>query len=241
MTYDALILDNDGVIVTPTAADVWISVNWMAFKEYGVEPDRKHVTGLDNQDADGIRALATKYDLDPERFWTSREQHAIREQREAIRAGQKVRYKDVETLPKHIDIGIVSNNQQPTIDFIVDHFGLAEYVNTHYGRDPDLSGLARKKPNPHYLERGIKDLKASNPLFVGDSNVDIAAANAAGIDSAFLRRSHRGKYTLQHEPTYEIQGLEGVSNLFEKVSNRATVSRSDSVSERPVRSISDRS
>ncbi len=216
MTYDALILDNDGVIVTPTAPDVWQSVNWLAFRENGVNPDQRHVSGLDQRDTDALRTIAAEYEIDPATFWTSREAHAVREQREAIRAGHKQLYEDVTALPEDPDLGIVSNNQHGTIEFIVDHFGLGDRVDTYYGRDPDLRGFARRKPDPHYLERAIADLEASNPLFVGDSNADVGAAQAAGIDSAFLRRSHREGYTLQYEPTYEITSLRELTELFDR-------------------------
>ncbi|MFW6003687.1 MAG: HAD family hydrolase [Halanaeroarchaeum sp.] len=224
MAYDALILDNDGVIVTPTAGDVWQSVNWLAFWENGADPGKEHVIGLDRRDPDEIRALAAEYELDSETFWHDRERHAVREQREAIRVGHKRLYDDVEALPTSFAIGIVSNNQHETVEFIVDHFGLNDRVDTYYGRDPDLIGFTRRKPDPHYLERAIEDLDASNPLFVGDSNADIGAAQAADIDVAFLRRPHREEYTLEYEPTYEVRGLRDVTalccpNRSEPVSN----------------------
>ncbi|MFW6383959.1 MAG: HAD family hydrolase [Halodesulfurarchaeum sp.] len=213
MAYDALILDNDGVIVTPTPAAVWQSVNWLAFWDNGAHPGTKHVIGLDRRDPHEIRAIAAEYGIDPETLWRDRERHAVREQREAIRAGHKQRYDDVEALPASLDIGIVSNNQHGTVEFIVDFFGLGDRVDSYYGRDPDLTGFSRRKPDPHYLERAIEDLDASNPLFVGDSNADLGAAAAAGIDAAFLRRPHREGYTLEYEPTYEVKNLREVTAL----------------------------
>lgn len=215
MSYDALILDNDGVLITPTRQAVWRSVNWLAFKDHDIEPDRRHADGLDQLDREDIERIATAYGIDPDSFWRSRERHAVREQRAAIRAGAKRRYPDVNTLPFEYDLGIVSNNQHETVEFIVKHLDLADRVDTYYGREANLDGFARKKPDPYYLERAMDDLNATNPLFVGDSNADIGAAKAAGVDSAFLRRDHRHEYELTFEPTYEIASLNELSTLFD--------------------------
>ena len=48
----------------------------------------------------------------------------------------------------------------------------------------------------------------SDPVMSIDMEGHIVAANRAGIDSAFVRRPHRGGYTLAAEPTYELDSLD---------------------------------
>ena len=82
----------------------------------------------------------------------------------------------------------------------------------YYGREPTLSGIERMKPDPHYLEGALSDLKLDpdrdGVLYVGDSESDVVAAAAAGIDSAFVRRPHRRDSDLHATPTHEVRGLD---------------------------------
>jgi phosphoglycolate phosphatase-like HAD superfamily hydrolase len=113
----------------------------------------------------------------------------------------------VEPLSKPVEMAIVSNNQHATVQHIVDVFDLGDLFVSAYGKDPTIDGLARMKPDPHYIERALADLDADRVLYVGDSNVDILAADRAGVDSAFVRRPHRVGYKLVAEPTYELDSL----------------------------------
>ncbi|ESS10232.1 MAG: haloacid dehalogenase family protein [uncultured archaeon A07HR60] len=97
----------------------------------------------------------------------------------------------------------------------MDLFGLDKFVDSFYGRSPTLEGIEYRKPNPTYLQRAIVDLDARRPLYVGDSNGDIVAAERARIDSVFLRREHRSDYELTSDPTYEGTGLADVLSLIE--------------------------
>ena len=98
-------------------------------------------------------------------------------------------------------MGIVSSNQQETVDFLLEHFDLASLFDTAYGRSPTIESLSLRKLDPHYLERALVDLDADSALFVGDNESDITAAENASIDSAFIRRSHRHDWELNVCPT----------------------------------------
>jgi phosphoglycolate phosphatase-like HAD superfamily hydrolase len=104
-------------------------------------------------------------------------------------------------------MGIVSSNQQATVDFLVDHFDGFEEFGAAYGREPTIHSLQLRKPNPHYLERALGDLDAESALFVGDNESDVKAAHNAGVDSAFIRRPHREDWELNVWPTWEIDSL----------------------------------
>ena len=209
MDYDALIFDNDGVLVTPTDRRLWHRASRLAFQDLGVaDVVDSHLERLDGYCLSALVRVCEHYGVNSDDFWKRREAYAARAQREHIRTGQKDAYDDIGTL-RGLDptVGIVSNNQQETIDFVVEHFGLDAVVDTQYGREPSLDGLTRMKPNSHYLREAIHDLGAVNPLYVGDSGVDMAAAADLGIDSVFVRRPHRTGYEPNPEPTYEVDSL----------------------------------
>lgn len=210
MQYDAVVFDADGVLVEPTAQGTLQAAIRRAFADHGVpDPEADAIDGLRATTTEELRSVAERYGLDdPAAFWAARDHHASAAQREAVRAGEKALYDDVEAvLDLPVPLAVVSNNQQATVDFVLEQAGLEDRFDPIHGRQPTLEDIGRKKPEPHYLERAIEYLGAERPLFVGDSNVDLAAAEAAGVDSAFIRRPHRAGYELQHEPTHEIESL----------------------------------
>ncbi|MDF9746067.1 HAD family hydrolase [Natrinema salsiterrestre] len=207
-TYDAVIFDNDGVLTTPTDRDVLVDAVHEAFETVGVaDPSPDDVDTLLGPDVPSLRGVAADHGIGPDELWTAREDAAIAAQLAELRAGRKRHYDDVAALESlSVPTAIVSNNQHETIGNVLEHCTLAEF-DVWYGREPTLEGIERKKPRPYYLERALADLGIENPLFVGDSRVDIAAADAVGIDAAFIRRDHRTGYELSAEPAHEIESL----------------------------------
>ena len=214
MSYDAVVFDNDGVLTTPTRREALERAMCEAFEAVGVaDPSEDHLETLIRPDVPALREIADVHGLTADRLWRARERAAIEVQTEEIRAGRKVLYDDVDALTAlEPPRAIVSNNQHETIAEIVGHFGLDDF-DPWYGREPTVQGIERKKPTPYYLERAISDLGARNPLYVGDSRVDVVAADACGIDSAFVRRPHREAYELDVDPTHEIDSLESLLDL----------------------------
>ncbi|WP_101294570.1 HAD family hydrolase [Halegenticoccus soli] len=209
MTYDAVLFDNDGVLVTLVEYEVLREAARETFASLGVEPDPAHVDEMAlGVTPEVLSTVCSAYELDPDEFWSVRDRTASLAQQAEVRAGRKALYGDFDAV-RALDppLGIVSSNQQETIDFLLNHFGIGDLFETAYGREPTVESLRRKKPEAHYLERALTDLGAERALFVGDSDVDVLAAANAGIDSAFVRRDHRADHSLKAEPTYEIDGL----------------------------------
>ncbi|QLD89232.1 HAD family hydrolase [Natronomonas salina] len=210
MNYDAVVFDNDGVLVGRTHYERLHEAAWDAFEEVGVpDPDPEHVESMVvGVSPDDVRKVCTTYDLDAAEFWATRDRVAADVQREEIREGRKRLYDDISTIAD-LDqpLGIVSSNQQATVDFALEHFGVADLFDAAYGREPTVESLRLKKPEPHYIERALADLDAETALFVGDNESDVRAAEAAGVDSAFLRRPHRIDHELSVDPTYDLDSL----------------------------------
>jgi len=210
MTYEAVLFDNDGVLVEPVGRSVLRRATWEAFDALGVsDPDPDDVDRLSiGVTPDVLADVCDDYGLDPERFWRARDYHSSHAQRAELRAGRAALYDDFDAV-RDIDAprGIVSSNQQDTVEFMHDFFATRDLFQTAYGRTPTLQSLARKKPDPHYLHRALADLDVESALFVGDSESDLLAARNAGLDAAFIRRPHRESYDLSLTPTYELDGL----------------------------------
>ncbi|WP_440989139.1 HAD family hydrolase [Haloarchaeobius baliensis] len=215
-TYDAILFDNDGVLVDPPAHDDQVAAIHDAFDELGIEPvDDDHVTALTGGvTPDLLAELERTYDVDREALWDARERHDERSQFEAFRAGRRDSYDDVTALA---DIsqpcGVVSNNHHTTVEFILDRFAFGAQFETYYGRPMTIESISLKKPNTHYLDLAMTDLGGGSALYVGDSESDVVAAERAGMDSAFVRREHSRAVELSTEPTYEVETLHAVREL----------------------------
>jgi HAD superfamily hydrolase (TIGR01549 family) len=211
MSYDAVVFDHDGVLVRPVETERLRAAARQAFETLDVpdpDPDAVEQMAFGATPA-AVRTVCDRYDLDPDRFWRVRERSASQVQRRAVREGTLTRYDDADAVWR-VDAprGIVSSNQQSTIDFFLAEFGFSDAFQSVYAREPTLESLRRKKPAPYYLERALADLTADEALFVGDSPSDVEAAANAGVDSAFLRRPHRAETSLETPPTYELSTLE---------------------------------
>jgi len=204
--YDAVIFDNDGVLVEPTDEHILVDAVTDAFRAFGVDIDRSFARETIEEDVVPTEAVR-EHELDLEAFWHYRELTASLAQQTHVREGGKQVYDDVAGLEElAMPLGVVSNNQHATIEFLLAHHDL-DYFSTAYGRQPTLAGAAKRKPEPDYLERALADLGTSEALYVGDSEKDVLAARKAGLDSVFLRRDHVADATLSVEPTAEMTDL----------------------------------
>lgn len=218
--YDAVIFDNDGVILELTDRTLFRRVVHDAFAAHGVtDPPPAHLDALQFVDHDAVEEtldpLGDAHDVDPAALWATRDELAVSAQVTAAANGKKPPYDDVHHLDTFdVPLGVVSNNQHATVTRVLAHHGLADRFETMYGRDHSLEGLRNKKPNPHYIDRAIADLGVEDPLYVGDSATDILAARNAGIDAAFIRRPHRRAYDLPVAPDHELTGLGDIQGLL---------------------------
>lgn len=217
MTYDAVILDNDGVLTAMTDRSVMRRAVEDAFRDMGIiDPDPDDVKRLVyGVTPDILETVAGRYGLDPGALWYRRDMRSSLVQEREIRAGRKPLYNDTSVLSQiELPLGIVSSNQYRTVATILNQYGIDGYFQSVYGREMHPDSLARKKPDPHYLDLAIAELGATNALFVGDSESDVQAGDAAGVDSVFLRRDHRAETELSVTPTYEIDTLAALPEIL---------------------------
>ncbi len=216
--YDGLILDHDGVVVPlspmstlrSAAADAFADAGVLAPRPADIDAITIRVTPAE------LRAVAGRYDLDPGRLWSHREDRIEAALRSEIEAGRKAPYDGVKRL-EDLDapLGIASNNQTRIVEFVLRTYGLADRFGTVRARAPTLDSLEEKKPEPVYPEAAAADLGCSTPLYVGDSESDVVAGQRAGFDTVFLRRGHNADRELTVEPTAEVSTLTEVVELFD--------------------------
>ncbi len=216
MTYDTVLFDNDGVLVGRTRYDVLEAAIEETFAQFGVTaPEASHIEDMTvGATPARVETVCGTYGLDPDDFWRARDHTLSEAQQVEARAGRKTPYDDLaELVGLNAELGIVSSNQQATVDFLIEHFGVDDLFGTAYGREPTIESLSRRKPDPHYLDRALADLDADSALFIGDNESDITAAENAGIDSAFIRRPHRRDWDLEVWPTWDIDSLADLHDI----------------------------
>lgn len=215
--YDAVVFDNDGVLTERTDREVLQTAAREAFEAFDVEPDAETVRSMvAGVDPERLHAVCDEHGLEPEAFWRERDERFVDHQRRETEAGRKPTYDDVDVLEAlELPLGVVSSNQHATIDHLFEFHGLHEHFETWYGREPTVESVRRKKPEPHYVERALADLDAETAVYVGDKATDVAAAHAAGIDSALVRRDHNRDVTPSTPPTYELGSLDELADVVE--------------------------
>lgn len=216
--YEAVIFDNDGVLLDLAGMEPHREGARDALAAVGVddptEEDIERIS-LGVSPAD-LRAVAERYGIDPAELWRARDRETSARQCDEMRVGRKAPYDDVDRLAAfECPRGVVSSNQTATVEFAFEHFGLDGYFETVHGRPPTIESLRLKKPNPYYVEQALTDLGVEDALFVGDSETDVEAAHAAGIDAAFIRRPHRADHELTVSPEYEVEELADVLAILD--------------------------
>ena len=217
--YDGLLLDHDGVLVTIDDGSTLSAAARAAFRDVGVDdPAPDAIDTIDiRASREGLRSVSDRYGVDPERLWRARDDRVREKLLATVRDGRKVPYDDVDTLVGlEVPVGVASNNQARIVESILDRYELARHVDTVRARAPIPASLDRKKPRPTFLEEAMADLAVENPLYVGDSESDVAAGHRAGLDVAYIRRDHNGDRSLDEEPAYEVEGLDEVVGILDR-------------------------
>ncbi|WP_324664581.1 HAD family hydrolase [Haloarcula sediminis] len=214
--YDAVVFDNDGVIVEPTDRAVLVDAVAASLDAFDLDVGRafaERTVANDVVPAETVR----EHGVAPEPFWHHRELTASLAQQAHVRDGGKPVYDDVVALGDlDVPLALVSNNQHATVEFLLAYHDLGDLFVSAGGRAPTLAGAAKRKPEPDLIERALDEVGTGDALYVGDSEKDIVAARRAGIDSAFLRRSHVDHVELSVEPTFEAADLH---ELFDRIPN----------------------
>lgn len=214
MPYDAVVFDYDGVLMEPTPIDVLQDAVRTAFADAGIEPRDDHVEDLAiSVQYDRFLETCDHYGVDPVDFWHARDTAFTHHQTALLEDGGKRLYDDYDVIETvRFPRGIVSSNQQATLEHHLAHAGIDHLFHAVHGREPHPDSIRKKKPNPHYLHEALDALDADSALYVGDRDSDIEAAHNAGIDSAYIHRDHNNGATVT--PTYELESLYDLRDIL---------------------------
>jgi len=150
MTYDAVVFDNDGVLVGRTRYDVLEEATRETFATFDVtDPDPDHVEDMTiGATPTSVEEVCATYEIDSREFWRTRDRTLSRAQQEEARAGRKTPYDDLDELTAlEVPMGVVSSNQQATVDFVLEHFDVDHLFEAAYGRTPTIRSLVRRIPS----------------------------------------------------------------------------------------------
>ncbi|MFC6717140.1 HAD family hydrolase [Natrialbaceae archaeon GCM10025810] len=213
----AICFDMDGVILEGPRTDpnVYADAADEALVALGAEPTADQRRDLRRNRADAVRERCDALEIEPSEFWSLKERYASEGTHERVRSGERGAYDDVDAIADLCSrdrplTALVTNNRHATARFVDDHFSFG--FDAVRGRDPTIEGYERRKPDPHYLKRTLDELgvdvaDGDRALYVGDSEKDVVAGRAAGLETAFLRRPHNRTVTPEPPATYELESL----------------------------------
>ena len=215
-----ILFDMDGVILEGPRTDpqVYADAADDALADLGAEPTPSQRADLRRHDLERVRTNCEALDVDPARFWALKEEYASRRTHERVRSGDRSCYDDVDAiadLAERTTVGLVTNNRHATAEFV------ADYVDVEFdvvrGRRPTFESYRRRKPEPAFIENALSELGASDGLYVGDSVKDVTAGRAAGLEAAFLRRSHNRDVATPAGAVAELESLTGIESVLESL------------------------
>ena len=214
-----VLFDMDGVILEGHGTDAAVHDRALddALDECGLSVDAETRGLLEGYEYDTDFALGCKrLGVDPVGLFARREEYGARRAIDRLAAGHRGLYPDVEVLQELADrdtLGLISNNYQSVVEFVVDHHGIDVFSHVR-GRDTGVRGFFRRKPDPHYLLEAVGELGAGEGLYVGDRATDVVAATRAGLDGVFLRRSHNRETPRPDAAVAEIGSLTELVERF---------------------------
>lgn len=221
MTYDAVILDSDGVLVEPPTAETVRTAASDFFDgiDLDIGPEsgglvRDFLDGNHEGFVERCRASGSDVAEVCHRVGTT----AYEVQRRELERGLRSVYDDVRALAT-IDesLGLVSDNQPQFVAYLLRQFDLDEYFETVRCRSVTPSGIRRTKPDSRNLRAALSDLGAYRAVYVGDRPSDVEAAHSLDIDSVRVAREDEANDPDDWPvtPDYRIDGLDELPAVVE--------------------------
>ena len=116
---------------------------------------------------------------------------------------------------KGIVMGVVTTKNRPGTLRVLEMFGLMKYMSSIV----TVIDVEHPKPHPEPVLKAVQELGSvhGRTLMVGDSPVDIQAAQAAGVLSAGVSWSLKGEETLRkYKPDYMLNTMNDLYLLLEQ-------------------------
>ena len=108
-----------------------------------------------------------------------------------------------------IALGLCTNKPQSATDVVLEEFGLTAFFGSIVGGDR----LPSRKPDPAMLHLVMKELAVERCLFVGDSEVDVATAKAAGLPIALFTQGYRQTSVAELAPDFDFDNFKNLPEI----------------------------
>ena len=117
-----------------------------------------------------------------------------------------------------VRLGICTNKPQGLADAVLEGVGLRSFLSVVIGGD----SVRHPKPHPDHLQEALDRLGSSarQAVYVGDSEIDSAAAKAACVPFVFVRYGYPIGDPDKVECAARIDGLGGLPDILLQLANR---------------------
>jgi phosphoglycolate phosphatase len=109
-------------------------------------------------------------------------------------------------------LGLCTNKPAAPTQLVLDQFGLESFFSVVVGGDR----LPTRKPDPAMLHLVMQELAVDHCLFVGDSEVDVATAKAAGMPMALFTKGYRQTPVVELAPEFHFDDYRVLPAIVEK-------------------------
>ena len=105
-----------------------------------------------------------------------------------------------------IALGLCTNKPEGATNVVLEEFGLNVFFSSIVGGDR----LSSRKPDPAMLYLVMEELAVERCLFVGDSEVDVATAKAAGVPIALFTQGYRQASVVELAPDFDFDDFKNL-------------------------------
>jgi phosphoglycolate phosphatase len=219
MSYEAVVFDLDGTLIESSADDI----SWLygavraALREFDHGETAEELEGRELGKLAGIDgygeyvSVCEEVGVRPRKFWSHVSHHRARAKLQVVSQGDLGERDGATELlealhSRGLELGVVSNAPDEEVERVVMDRGWQEFLKFFRGVT-GLDDLVRRKPDPWHIEMARAELHRDTGIYVGDSRVDIEAAEGAGWDSVHLGEGESASYS--------VDGLGEIESIVE--------------------------
>ncbi|MFB4167865.1 pyrophosphatase PpaX [Virgibacillus sp. JSM 102003] len=209
MNIHTILFDLDGTLIDTN--ELIIASFMHTFKNYGRELSRKEAIEFI-----GPPLKDTFHQIDPDQVEAMVEtyrEHNLYHHDNYVTAFPNV-VDTIDQLKKeNFNIGIVTTKMNRTVEMGLKATGLSKYFETVI----TLDDVTNAKPHPEPVLKAMQELDASanSTLMVGDNHHDIDAGKNAGVQTAGVAWSLKGKEKLsEYKPTYMLDDMQDLLKIL---------------------------
>lgn len=202
MSIRTVLFDLDGTLIDTN--ELIITSFEHTFKHYNLTYTREEVMGFN-----GPPLIETFQKINPAKadlMMETYREHNLYNHDHFVKAFSNV----LETIEKlrdnHIQLGIVTTKMSKSVNMGLSLTGLDKFFETVI----TLDDVVHPKPHPEPVMKAMKELnaKADATLMVGDNFHDIDSGRNAGVKTAGVAWSQKGKeHLLEYNPTYMLEDI----------------------------------